>query len=378
MTQRIGFTQRFRNDYRASREFYAARKKLQTIAAQRQSAEKEFQSACHEIGAKAAELNLATDLPAGQTAMEQRRKVAEAQDMRHQRETALKSAEDALAADSEKYGRIIPELQAEHRSLADAAKSARNELDDIWRQVGGLESQIHADENTIADAAEGKLVSEPLDTVQQRMNESSESLRAAQTQVPEAHEKYVKAAAIAQAKAAELQQTQQTWTQLESQHKADVQSAKTAHDEAARAVEAATALLAAAEREFGREIFASSQRPAELEPSVSAAQTIAARMADLDAQRANLQSVMASTKPSARRFTTISVIAALVVIAIIVIIIVFATRAGRGKGESGGATGGAGGTPATAPALTQPTTAPVAPPTTAPAIPPATRPAGVE
>ena len=352
-TRKVNFFTRLADDYRASRAYLAARRQIGTIAAQKESAQKDLETACHTLGTKAAELGTAVDLPAAALAAERRRDLAAAQELLRDREAALKTAEDALAAESEKHGRIIGALQDEHRSLLEATRAAKSEVDHIWQQISSLESQIHADEAGIAAAAEGKGTTEPVENLQQKIAGALESRQAYQAQLPAAQDKHAKAATVAAGKAQEVAAAQQTWRDAESKARAEVQAARTARDEAAAAVQSDTAALRAAERELGRALFESTQRPTELETEMGAAQGAATRLANLEAQRTALQARIAETKPSAGRFAILSVIALLVLVAIIVIIVVLTV--GGGKKPAKQPEGGAGGSqPASQPVTTAP------------------------
>jgi hypothetical protein len=363
-TRSVSFLNRLADDYRASRDYLGARRKLSAIPAQREAAQRELQAACHELGVKAAELGLPLDLPAAAGAAEQRQHLAGSQGLLHDREAALRSAEETLSAEADKHKGIILNLQDEHRSLMEGTRAAKADVDQVWQRISALESQIHASEAAIAAAAEGKPTPEPVEALHQKITQAVEERRAAEADLADPQKKHAQISAIAAAKAAKVAAAQQTWRDVEGTCNANVQAARSARDEAAKSVQAANVALDSAENELGQAIFASTQRPAELEAELAKAQSAAARLASLEAQRTTLESQVAATKAPAGRFALMSGIAALVIIAIIVLIVALATGGGGKKAGGTGTEGAGGASPATAPA----TTAPATNPTTLPGI----------
>jgi chromosome segregation ATPase len=368
-TRNVGFFKRLADDYSASRDYLNARRKIGTIGAQREAAQKELESARHALGARAAELGLPMDLPAAAAAAQQKQDLAGAEGLLRDRESALRSAEETLSAESDKHKSIILSLQDEHRSLVDGVRAAKSDLDQIWQRISGLESQIHASESAIATAAEGKPTPEPIDALHQKITDAIAARRTAEAELADPQSKHAQIATIAAGKAAELAAAQQVWRDVETTCNANVNAARTARDEAAANVKSSTAAMKTAEKSLGDAIAASALRPPEIEAEQSKAQSAATKLAEVESERTALESQIAATKGPAGRFALMAGIGALLVIAIIVLIIALATASG-GKKPAGSAEE-PGSAPSTAPATT-------APATTTPAIPasmPATAPA---
>jgi hypothetical protein len=411
--RKASFTGRLAEDYHAARRYIRALSAVRRRTTDRGRLASDLRAAYGDLGNRASEASVGTELPAFAVVSGCRKAVADAQAALVQRQQAVGSAKDMLAAELQKHSQIVDALSAQRKQCADAFSKAKADLDEadraakaVGRQIAGLQAELshlgsagtseespeqlqarlgaeqqargsaagrlatleHLPAQTpppAAPSAELQAAKAELARIDEGISKTQAAIKghgirrqladqeplkaAAQDKLASARAGSARASTALEAKAGELEQARKAAAQAKATAQADLAAAGAAETDAARQVESAQATLAESLRQFGQAVFEGGLAGGPVDAGIARVKALRESIAATDAQIRQAKEEAQAAKGGTMRLAVKAALAVLAVAAVTVGVVVLISWL-RGKPDAPPAAASGGrGGPTTAP-----------------------------
>jgi hypothetical protein len=285
------------DDVRSAKSFVQAKLEAKRLSQERKSAEEELNAAYREIGIKAETIGLGPDLPAFNGVLASRKKLTDAEAVLAQRRDAIKQAQEALQAETDKHTHILAALETEHRRLSEISVKAKSDLDSLKGQADKIDGDIQR----LQTALNATPQAEPIETIKQRLANCQRDRIAIAPRLAPSQGAFDSASTAARSKEDEVNSARQSWRQAKSQCEAALKSANAAGAQTARDENEARTSLNTSLHAFGTTIFDAGMGADQLVAEFQHVKATQERISEIDRRSSGLQIKAAAASGKARR-----------------------------------------------------------------------------
>ncbi|MDQ7780116.1 MAG: hypothetical protein RDV41_10465 [Planctomycetota bacterium] len=304
-----GLPKRLLADFRSARTWLRTVLHVRRFSKARQVMKTGLAESYIALGAQAETSGISTDLTAFGEVSTLRERLIVAQGDLEQKELAVKTALGTQTAEAGKHAGIVAALEAGHHSLHETMLAAEDEVDNLLHEADTSQKLIHRLQFEIDASAHGRPITIPMEVMKQKIAALEGTRARAESLLPDAKKKLADATAMADAKAAEVQQAKVTARTVALECEDSVVAAQVSRRLSRKAAEALKLALNGALEVFGRAVFEAAPCSAELAQGSATIRAYLDLIAKTDDDISFLRNQADRVRPAARRFALASIVA---------------------------------------------------------------------